>query len=273
MPELPEVESLRRSLEPLVLGRRVARVQIRRADVITGDATPQGLLEGARLTATRRHGKQLGLIAETGIGGAARALVIHLGMSGQVLHEPAEIDPHTHAVWHLDDGSQIRFRDPRRFGGLWTVADAATLDATLWRELGPDALRIDAADLVERAKGSRRAVKAVLLDQAVVAGIGNIYADESLFLAGIRPRRSACRVTRNEWAALAGTIRQVLTEAVGRGGSSLRDYVDARGHTGSAQAGHRVYGRADEPCVRCQTPLIQCSVAQRTTVFCRVCQQ
>lgn len=276
MPELPEVESLRRSLEPLVVGRRVMRAEVLRADVVTveggGAATPRGLLEGLRIVGTARRGKQLVLIAEGG-----RGVLVHLGMSGQVLHgrgeTPAEVRTHVHARWVLDDGSTMIFRDPRRFGGLWTVERVDDLERGLWRELGPDALSIADEALAERAAGSARWVKAVLLDQAVLAGVGNIYADEALFQAGVRPRRRAERVTRPEWGAIAGAVRRVLQEAVARGGSSLRDYVDATGQTGTAQGVHQVYGRGGEACLRCGGTLRVCVVTQRTTVFCSRCQR
>jgi len=282
LPELPEVESVRHSLLPHLIGRQVARVIIGRTDIVTPPAAeshlPAHMLQGQVLQRLDRIGKQLLLHAASG-----QAIGIHLGMTGQctVLRpgEQPERSDHIHMRWQLVDparpaesSAELLFRDPRRFGELrWFACPEAV--ATFAARLGPDALAITGQDLFERAHSSRRAIKAVLLDQAVLAGVGNIYADEALHASHIRPRRAATRVTRAEYESLAAAIRAVLTSAVTAGGSTLRDYLDADGNRGSFAAAHRVYGRGGQPCLTCSATLKQCQVAQRTTVFCTNCQR
>jgi formamidopyrimidine-DNA glycosylase len=279
VPELPEVETLRRSLEPILLNRRITRAIIHRRDILIlpGDppggfsrsqsrfrpkhATPDHLLAGSRIVELRRRGKQLALIADD-----RRALVIHLGMTGQVLETPQDQPSHTHLSWILDNDTRILFRDPRRFGSARYIPDVRSL----WPDLGPDALTVSAPDLTTT---SRRSIKAFLLDQAVLAGVGNIYADESLFRAGISPRRRANRLTPTDRSRLAAAIRHILAKAISARGSTLRDYRDGQGRQGSAQLLHRVYGRGRLPCFTCGKPLAQAVIAQRTTVYCRNCQR
>ncbi len=276
MPELPEVESLRRSLEPVLVGARVRAATLHRADVASdherGTPDARALLQGATIDRLIRRGKQMAIIAADG-----RTMVVHLGMSGQVRHDPPGNAPepltHVHATWALDDGSCLRFRDPRRFGGLWTLPDAGTLERTLWRDLGPDALTIDARTLAERLRATRRAIKAALLDQRVLAGVGNIYADEALFRARLRPSRRAGRTSADEATRLARAIRDVLAGAITLGGSTIRDYAGASGAAGGAQTRHQVYGRGGLPCPRCSTRLRSRVLAQRTTVWCPECQR
>lgn len=276
MPELPEVESTRRSLLPL-LGGRVIAVDLRRADVVEGPRGPDALLAGSSILALHRRGKQLA------IEGARGVVLVHLGMTGQLEFSAADThgrpthDRHTHAVWSLElatpPGSSgvLWFRDPRRFGGLWTFASMRDVHAR-WAALGPDALTISGEELAHAVKGSRRAIKAALLDQGVLAGVGNIYADEALFRTGIRPDKLAARITREQSERLAAAIREVLGESIQSGGSTLRDYRDAAGKAGSFQSRHRVYGRGGEACAVCGTRLTQTTIAQRTTVYCRRCQ-
>jgi len=271
VPELPEVETLRRSLAPIV-GRKVLSATLHRRDVLTlptrGRVLPEHLLVGAKFKELRRRGKQMAVVA-----GDGRVLLIHLGMTGQVRHGlVSKKEVHTHATWNLDDGSSVYFNDPRRFGGLWFFPNLAALDER-WVELGPDALTISGGELAMRAKDSKRAIKAVLLDQTVLAGVGNIYADEALFESGISPRRLATRMTTEGFEKLAETVRSVLERAIKAKGSTLRDYRDASGQAGSAQDGHKVYGRGGLPCLTCGTTLTQQTLAQRTTVMCRRCQK
>jgi len=273
MPELPEVESVRRGLRPLI-GVPVASVRVARRDVVRDDAgrrrgrlDPGTLLAGTRVASIERRGKQLALIGDTG-----RVVLIHLGMSGQVLLGPeAGRGEHTHVVWTLGDGTKVAFRDPRRFGGVWTLPDRAALDAR-WRCLGPDGLRVRAESLAEALGRSRRAVKAALLDQRAVAGVGNIYADESLFEAGIAPSRPCATLDASEWDRLAGAIRRVLARAVRDGGSTLRDYRRPDGSAGAAASGHKVYARAGKTCSRCGGPIAGAVLAQRSTCWCPRCQ-
>ena len=281
MPELPEVETVRHGLAEIMVGRRIERARLLRADFCVtehgGAPTPEEILEGATIRDVIRHGKQLAIVAESG-----RVLRAHLGMSGQV-RAASEDDlrrlTHVHASWSLKNRrgaaghpALVIFRDPRRFGGLWTHESMEAVRSGPWAALGPDALAISASRLAAGLAGSRRPVKAALLDQAVLAGVGNIYADEALFRARIAPARHAATLTRAEVARLAAAIRAVLRAAVAARGSTLRDYVDARGKPGRRQLRHLVYGRGGKPCHDCATPLASGVVAQRTTVWCRACQ-
>lgn len=275
MPELPEVEHLRRTLARSLPGRRVTGVSLHRPDVCDrpdGRAPNRpGLLLGGVVRELLRHGKQLAIVTEDG-----RALRVHLGMTGQLLlvrarERPARSD-HVHAAWRLDDGSRMLFRDPRRFGGLAPYATPADLVAREWGDLGPDAASIDGEELAQRLARTGRAIKAALLDQHVLAGVGNIYADESLFKAAIHPLRRTGGIRRPESHRLAAAIRETLALAIAGGGSTLRDYVDAQGRPGRHQHSHLVYGRSGQPCARCGSTLRSIPVSQRTTVFCPACQ-
>lgn len=268
MPELPEVENVRLGLAP-VIGQRITRAELFRLDIISpritkGDVA-RVLLEGATLDRVDRRGKQLALIADDG-----RALGVHLGMTGELsLTQPQSArTKHEHARWTFESGLALAFRDPRRFGGF--RADA--LDR-IFAALGPDALNIDATHLYEACRRSTRTVKAALLDQSILAGVGNIYADESLFRAGIRPTRRCVRVSVNEWERLAAAIRGILAQAIMSGGSTISDYRKPDGAAGTAQNLHLVYGRSGEACFTCRTNLRSALVAQRTTVWCPSCQR
>ncbi len=289
MPELPEVESVRRSLLPHIRGRTVLSAELRRRDILIApgdppggfprqrkragasspsEVSPEDLLVGAHITDILRRGKQLAILARSG-----RALVVQLGMSGTLERiEPSEApDKHTHAIWTLESGTRIRFRDPRRFGALRVFRSKDALDDH-WAALGPDALSITGTELHAAIAGGDRPIKAAILDQQVLAGVGNIYADESLHLARINPRFRARKVSPKLSESLAAAIRFVLTEAVQAGGSTLRDYTDADGRPGSYQSRHAVYGRAGLPCPTCSRRLSSALLAQRTTVWCRDCQ-
>jgi formamidopyrimidine-DNA glycosylase len=179
---------------------------------------------------------------------------------------------HIHVRWRMEDGSRLIFRDPRRFGGVRVFRDVQALEEH-WEALGPDALTITPGALAEALGDSDRAVKAALLDQAAIAGVGNIYADESLFEAGIAPGRLARRVGDAEVVRLAAAIRGVLGRAVEARGTTLRDYVDANGEPGGFRVSHKVYGRSGLACVTCGRRLKSGSLAQRTTVWCPHCQR
>lgn len=275
MPELPEVETVRQGIGPLV-GVPIERVRIARRDVVRDfDAKRRGrlalaaLLEGSCIATTRRHGKQLALIGSSGA-----CVLIHLGMSGQLLVlEPGQrlVGGHGHVLWSLGDGRRLVFRDPRRFGGVWLIPDQATLDAR-WATLGPDGMSVTGGDLRRNLGRSRRAVKAGLLDQSAVAGVGNIYADEALFDAGVDPNRLCTTLSAAEWDRVAASLGRVFAEGLRRGGATLRDYRRPDGTPGQGIGGHRVYGRSGLPCVRCGQELAKGSVAQRTTAWCRTCQ-
>jgi formamidopyrimidine-DNA glycosylase len=275
MPELPEVEAVRRGLFPVV-GRAIVRVEVLRRDVIEGTPTtnspidPAWLLAGSAVERLERRGKQLAVIGTSG-----RVVVIQLGMSGQVRTlavRPSTLPTHTHVVWTYAEGSVTLFRDPRRFGGLTLAASEDTLRAEHWADLGPDALGIEARHFAHAAGRSARALKAILLDQHVLAGVGNIYADEALFRARLAPRRLGKGMRTQEWDRLALAVREVLRAAVNAGGSTLRDYVRPDGTPGNAVHDHAVYGRGGLPCLNCGTRLRKATVAQRTTVWCPWCQ-
>lgn len=299
MPELPEVESIRRSLLPRVVGKRVVGAVLHRRDVLTLPGDPAGgfarqrdrsdrarppamvsdadLLIGARISAIERHGKQLAVIGVwPGPRAGQRALIVQLGMSGQLFHrEPAQplpVPSHVHAVWDLEDGGRIVFRDPRRFGGLRAIAGMEHLREH-WSRLGPDALTISSRQLGAGLQDSRRPIKSALLDQSLIAGVGNIYADEALFVARISPRRLSRSLVAPDVGRLAAAIRRTLHDAVAFGGSTLRDYLDAAGNPGDYQQRHRVYGRGGQPCRSCGSTLRQAVTAQRTTVWCPSCQR
>jgi formamidopyrimidine-DNA glycosylase len=289
VPELPEVETVRRTLEPLLLGRVVARVSLARRDIVAGSSSPSALLQGRTIAAIDRRGKHLALLAAPGPqdprparAEPPSALVVHLGMSGQLFHlAPRQSPPradHIHCTWALADArgrpaGTLVFRDPRRFGGLTPFPSRRALDAA-WASLGPDALDAPAADdpSIERLWRTARPIKAALLDQRSLAGIGNIYADEALFAAGIHPRRPARRLSLADRTRLLDAVRDILRRAIDHGGSTLRDYRDAFGRPGHFQARHAVYARGGQPCVRCGTTLRAAALAQRTTTWCPTCQ-
>lgn len=277
MPELPEVETTRRCLFP-ILDRTVVGVQIRTPGFITGVASPPALLLGCRLAALERVGKQL-LLA--GVAdrqpGTQPALGLHLGMTGSLRlvnpEDPLLQQRHTHVIWQLDSHRCIAFHDPRRFGGLWTFTDLHRARQDRFGKLGPDALLADPAWLYPKLRKTLRKLKAALLDQTVIAGLGNIYVDESLFRAGLSPARNASRVSRMQAELLCRSIREVLHEALESGGSTIRDYVNGNNDPGKFQLALRVYGRGGKPCVQCGRSLRQQTLAGRTTVHCPHCQK
>lgn len=287
VPELPEVETVRLSLLPHVRGRVIRAAEVRRRDVVMVQGVRGGermlpsrqqgvhLLQGARIESLERRGKQLALVGVKGK--SSRPLVFHLGMTGQLFCLPPGAhlpDPtHVHVVWRLDSGARMVFRDPRRFGGVWSLPSREALDQR-WSELGPDALAISAAELLPRLAKSRRMIKSVLLDQQVLAGVGNIYADESLFLSRIPPRAVASELSTEQVRRLADAIRSVLARAVESGGSSLSDgtYVNANGEPGAYQRSHAVYSRGGLPCSACRSVLETALISNRTTVWCPRCQ-
>ena len=271
MPELPEVETVRRTLEPAILGRAVTRVLVHRGDVVRGlrgSSRGATLLEGDRVRETARLGKQLALIGESG-----RVVLVHLGMTGRMVVRDDSPLAHTHVEWKLEDGTRVAFADARRFGGLWTYASVEELHARRWNMLGPDALSVRSDQLARRLGKTRRPIKAALLDQGVLAGVGNIYADEALFLAKIGPRTRADTLAPERVRDLARAIRRVLYDALRARGTTLRDYVDARGQRGDAGPTLRAYARAGLPCVRCGQTLKGTRITQRTTTYCPDCQR
>jgi formamidopyrimidine-DNA glycosylase len=295
MPELPEVEHLRRTLEPHLRGALVRRVTLRRRDVVRqcddsgalrrrGPIGPADLLVGSTIRMLDRHGKNLIIRSSVGADDAdapaGPILVVHLGMSGHMQAVAAGQVPlqrdHIHCEWELErEGLVLRliFRDPRRFGGLWLFADDRCLQEHRLSGLGPDALMATVDDVQPQLGNSHRPIKAALLDQGVIAGVGNIYADEALFAAGISPRRRACRVRTAELDDLLTALRAIMVRAIGSGGSTIRSYIDGNGQSGTFAQTLQVYGRGGEQCPKCHARLTQTTIAQRTTVYCRRCQR
>jgi formamidopyrimidine-DNA glycosylase len=273
MPELPEVETVRRRLAPLVEGRRFDEVEITDAR-LTRPHDPVEVareLAGERVTLADRRGKYLILRFESG-----RALVIHLRMTGSVLHQArSELadDPHRHAVVRLDDGTDLLYRDIRRFG-TWLLLEPPEVDAYIDARVGREPLvrAYQAKHLAAELAGRRAPIKAAILDQRTVAGVGNIYADEALWRARIHPLTPAAALDAEEVKALHRGIRQALQLGLRRQGSTLRDYRLPDGGSGSAQHEFKVYGRGGEPCERCGTPIDKIRVAGRGTWYCPTCQ-
>jgi formamidopyrimidine-DNA glycosylase len=270
MPELPEVETTRRGIAPHLAGRRVTALEVRQPRLRW--PIPARLLRelpGARIEQVGRRAKYLLL------GTSAGTLIIHLGMSGSLRILPVATPPgrHDHVDVLLDDGSLLRLRDPRRFGALlWTRRDP--LRHPLLRDLGPEpfAEEFDGGYLYRRSRGRRLAVKPFLMDSRVVVGVGNIYASEALYRAGIDPRRAAGRVAEGRYARLADVLREVLGEAIEAGGTTLRDYAGSHGEAGWFRIRLAVYGRAGAPCRGCGAPVRVQVLGQRSTFYCAGCQ-
>lgn len=281
MPELPEVENVCIGLRRAVIGQVVTQVSVRRAEVVRGSKQPAALLRGQAITRIDRLGKQLALVGAGADGRGSKdppCVCVHLGMTGSVrVYAGSEgkrfqADKHTHIVWHLANGDRVAFRDPRRFGGVWTFGSVGSLRTSRWSKIGDDALTITPTRLHAGLNTTQRALKAALLDQAVVAGLGNIYVDELLHACGISPLRPGCEISLKETQQLVRRMRPLLNRAIRQGGSTLRDYVDSSGQTGGFQQQHRVYGRSDQPCMSCGQVLMSTTIAGRTTVYCRGCQ-
>jgi len=273
MPELPEVESVRRQLEPTLVGRRFERVSIDDPRLVRPyePAEVAAELEGEHVAAVERRGKYLVVRFESG-----RVLLIHLRMTGSLLSAASGSlpdDPHRRAVVNLDDGSDVAYRDVRRFG-TWLLLESGEAEPYLAARVGDEPLDalFTAARLGERLARRRTSLKAALLDQRTLAGMGNIYVDEALWRARLNPLRPASGLDRSELRRLHRGIRAALEHGLARQGSSLRDYRLPDGSGGSMQNEFRVYGRRDEPCDRCGTLIARTQVAGRTTWFCPTCQ-
>ena len=273
MPELPEVETVRRRLAPALAGRRFVRVAI--ADPrLTRPLDPADVareLEGERVAVVDRRGKYLILRFESG-----RALLIHLRMTGSVLTGEAAQgdDPYRRAVVALDDGSDLAYRDVRRFG-TWLLLEPDEVDAYIDDRVGREPLAdaYRARDLAAKLEGRRAPIKAAILDQRTVAGVGNIYADEALWRARIHPLAPAAALDLDEVKALHRGMRRALEQGIARQGSTLRDYRLPDGGSGGMQHEFKVYGRGGEPCERCGTPIDKIRVAGRGTWYCPSCQR
>lgn len=274
MPELPEVETIAADLRPHLVGRTIERCELSFPTIVRHPEPEQFIdaVAGTRIESVGRRGKYIliGLEGEL-------LLVVHLGMTGHlnIVDPVAPLEKHTHAVFFLDDGKQLRYRDPRRFGRLLLGSEHALLSAKKMPRLGPEPIDPDFAadELYRRLRKRRTALKAVLLDQGAIAGVGNIYADESLHRAGLRPDRIAGTVSKRSARRLHDSLRESLQTAIQNRGSSVDTYRDAWGEMGAQQEKLLVYGRAGEPCFTCGRPLSSKRIAGRTTVFCRHCQK
>jgi len=274
MPELPEVETIARGLAKRVTGDMVDSVWLgQKKEPLKSPAREiAAALEQARIAAVRRMGKHIVFDLERNNAGRARPTaqwIVHLGMTGrlQVCEPQAEVIKHTHAILRLSSGRELRFVDPRRFGRL-SVAKAADFDAG-----GFEPLEVDLDRFLGLFHARKTPIKSALLNQKLLRGVGNIYADESLFRSGIRPRRRASTITREQLGKLFKAVKEVLKEAIALGGSSISDYVDADGEEGFFQLRHRVYGREGEPCLACKTPIKRIVIAGRSSHYCPKCQK
>lgn len=275
MPELPEVETIAKGVDARVRGQRIVRVWTsgKPQTFKSPEEEIAEMLTGATIERVRRVGKTI--VADLKRAGKRSAqFLVHLGMTGRLLVSQAEVPmaAHTHAVLTLGDGREIRFVDPRRFGRL-SVLQTEGKSEVGYTGPGKEPTTIGAEEFAELFRGRKLAIKAALLNQSILHGVGNIYADESLFRAGIRPRRAAGRLTYEELARLHTALQQVLAHAIELGGSSVSDYVDADGVRGFFQLEHMVYGRAGEECRVCGTTLKKIIVGGRTTVYCPHCQR
>jgi formamidopyrimidine-DNA glycosylase len=281
MPELPEVETIARGVDARVRGDRILEAWFgsHREPFKTPPTRQAKILQGAQILKVYRVGKHivcdLGSAkapGKTGIAQVSAQWIIHLGMTGRLLvtTPDAPVAKHTHARLSLASGRELRFVDPRRFGRL-EVLELNRTDGFSAR--GKEPLSIEAADFAGLFKGRKLSIKGALLNQSLLSGVGNIYADESLFRAGIRPKRQAGRLTRAALERLRLAVRDVLHHAIRLGGSSVSDYVDADGEKGFFQLEHFVYLRTGLPCRRCKTPIRRILIAGRGTHYCPTCQK
>ena len=270
MPELPEVETSRRGIAPFLVGERIDDVVVRDRR-LRWPVAPEvdEHLRGATVTSVDRRAKYLLLHTSDG------TAIVHLGMSGSVYivdrGTPAGV--HEHFDINLRSGKSLRYRDPRRFGSLHWTDDAA--QHWLLRGLGPEPLssKFTGDYLWSKSRGRRVAVKQFIMNAAVVVGVGNIYASEALFLAGIHPRRAAGRIARARYELLAGSIKSVLQKAIKAGGTTLRDFYGGNGEAGYFRHELAVYAREGEPCIRCDKPITAIVLGQRSTYYCKNCQR
>lgn len=275
MPELPEVETYVRDLTPLLQNQTIRGVTVLWPRIIAKPTVEQ-FIQGAigrRFTSFGRRGKYMLLGLDN-----SEVLMIHLRMTGRVIVYPQPVvpDKHTHVVFDLAAGGQLHYQDSRKFGRLWLVTNPNLVLAKLGVE--PFAATFDPDYLAGRLAGRTASIKALLLDQAIVAGVGNIYADETLFLAGIHPARPGSTLTKHEIEKLHRSIQQVLARAIDRHGSSLgqsrvQNYARLGGELGEFQSEHKVFHRTGQPCLRCGEPILRIILGQRSTHFCPICQQ
>ena len=273
MPELPEVEVLRRTIESTVIGDGIESIDVRerRLREPIDTRTLRRLLVGRRMVEIGRRAKYLLIHVEGG-----STLVVHLGMSGRLTVAPndAAREPHEHVVLRLASGRKLRFRDPRRFGAMFALPTATIAADRHFARLGIEPLGdgFSGATLAVAAKRRNASVKGMLMDAAVVVGVGNIYASESLHRAGIHPRRSVARISEERWDRLAAAVRAVLSDAVAQGGTTLNDFADALGESGYFQVALEVYDREGMACRRCGGKIRRLLQLGRSTYYCPGCQ-
>ncbi len=270
MPELPEVETICRGIAPFVVKQRVTQLIVRQPRLRWPvDVSLPEKVAGESVAALTRRGKYLLMHFPRG------ALLWHMGMSGRlcIVSQEDPVAAHDHVDCIFESGHILRFTDPRRFGALlWTDEDP--YQHPLLKKLGPEPLstELTAHYLYEKSQRSKQSIKNFIMDSQVVVGVGNIYANESLFVAGIAPEREARQVPLLRLERWIASVRQVLTQAIDQGGTTLKDFVGGDGQPGYFQQKLKVYGRAGKPCLACGHPLIETRLAQRTTVFCKICQ-
>jgi formamidopyrimidine-DNA glycosylase len=270
MPELPEVETTRRGLLPWLQGTSISDVIIRQRQLRW--PTPRNLknlLMGQTVINIRRRGKYLLFDFETG------HMLVHLGMSGslRIVDDSAEIRKHDHIDWRLDSGKILRFHDPRRFGSVHWIKQNP-LEHSLLSDLGPEPLENEFTGdyLFTRSRKRKTAAKSFIMNSAIVVGVGNIYASESLFLAGIHPRKAAGKVSLERYIKLADAIKAVLNASIMEGGTTLRDFVNESGNPGYFRQQLRVYEREGESCLLCESKIKRVVIGQRASYFCGQCQ-
>jgi formamidopyrimidine-DNA glycosylase len=281
MPELPEVETVARGLQKTVVGRRILSVALDKTDFIDDPPALEANLPGRKIESVKRYGKFMLLQLSSrdaeshGVsnGNASGSLLVHLGMTGNLAPAPAAqpCAKHTHIRLLLDDGRELRYTDARRFGRVAFLADAQ-LGGELQR-FGADPLQVSAEEFARRIRSRRARIKALLLDQSVLRGVGNIYADESLWRAKIHPAKLGARMTPSEAERLRRELQEILQKAIVLRGSSISDFVDAEGQPGEYQRHHRAYGREGKNCYRCGTAIRRVIVAGRSSYFCPKCQR
>lgn len=271
MPELPEVETVRQGLERRVLGRRISAIRVLRPGTVRGQ--PASWMEGRRVAGFHRKGKTL-IMELSGEGSRPRAdLIVRLGMTGRLVLNPREAPllPHTHACISLDDGrEELRYCDPRRFGMLRLSTPQET--EQMLHSLGPDALEVTESEFTGRMGKRHGAIKGWLLNQQVLSGLGNIYADEALFAARVHPQTPAGKVSKPARRALYRAVRNILRRAIALQGTTFRDYIDIEGRPGKFMSRLQVYGRAGQPCRRCNNTVQRIVICGRSSHFCPSCQ-
>lgn len=274
MPELPEVETVRRTLTPLLTGRRIVSVEAVRPEVLAHPLAEEfcALAADRNILELGRRGKYLLIKLE---GGAS--VIVHLRMTGRLLCTPAihERKPHTHVVFRLDNGQELRYSDVRRFGRLWLQQSGENDDFSGIHKLGlePFDAAFNADYLRDKLSARRINIKQALLDQSVIAGLGNIYVDEVLYQVKLHPCRPVADLKKKDWQALAAAVPEVLLQAIANNGTTFRDYLDGEGKEGSHMPYLEAYGRRGEPCRRCGEQIERMKVAGRSSYFCPICQK